>query len=215
MIRLRINPKNVTADALIPAVSALQSGGIVAFPTETFYGLAADPRSALAVKRVFELKQRPMDQALPLVAADVPQIVDHVGQMTPLAERLALWAWPGPLTLIVRASSKLCPDVHLSTGKVAVRVSADLIARTLPAAAGHAITSTSANISSQPPACTPQEVAVVFGECLDVLIDAGPTPGGPPSTIVDATGSDPILVRAGAIPWERVLEFLADTHSQL
>jgi len=208
MIHLRVRPSSLTSEDLVPAVSALHSGGIVAFPTETFYGLAVDPRSALAVRRIFALKQRPPDQPLPLIAGGIEQIDDHVGTMTPLARRLASHAWPGPLTVIIPASPRLCEDVHLSTGRVAVRVSAHPVARALAQSAGHAITSTSANFSGDPPAATPERVVVSFAEGIDVLVDAGATPAGLPSTIVDATGSAPILVRAGAVPWERVLEFL-------
>jgi L-threonylcarbamoyladenylate synthase len=145
---------------------------------------------------------------LPLIAASIEQVRDHVGTMTPLAERLAARGWPGALTLIIPASSRLCPEVHLSTGTVAVRVADNAIARALAEAAGHPITSTSANRSGEPPASTPQQVIDSLGERLDVLIDHGPTPGGLASTIVDVTGDAPILVRAGAIAWDRVLEFL-------
>ena len=207
MIHLRVRPSIVGPDDLVPAVSALRSGGVVAFPTETFYGLAVDPRSTLAVRRIFELKRRPADQPLPLIAGSLEQIVDHVGTMTPLAARLGSRGWPGPLTLIIPASDLLCPDVHLATGRVAVRVPSDAVARTLAHTAGHAITSTSANFSGNPPAATPERVVASFGSDIDVLIDSGPTPAGLPSTIVDATGDAPILVRAGAVAWERVLEF--------
>ena len=207
MIHLRVRPSIVSSDDLVPAVSALRSGGVVAFPTETFYGLAVDPRSTLAVRRIFELKRRPADQPLPLIAGSVEQIVDHVGTMTPLAARLASRGWPGPLTLIIPASARLCADVHLSTGRVAVRVPSDRVARALARTAGHAITSTSANFSGNPPASTPERVVTAFASDIDVLIDSGPTPAGLPSTIVDATGDTPILVRAGAVAWERVLEF--------
>jgi L-threonylcarbamoyladenylate synthase len=206
MIRLRIAP-DAGADDLAPAVSALQKGGVVVFPTETFYGIAVDPRSAAAVKRVFDIKRRGADQPLPLIASDVDQVIDHVGKMTPLAVRLARLGWPGPLTLILPASPRLCDDVHLSTGRVAVRVPGDPLARLLAASAGHAITSTSANISGEPPASMPDAVVAAIGNRIDVLIDAGATPAGLPSTIVDATGDAPILVRAGVVPWERVLEF--------
>jgi L-threonylcarbamoyladenylate synthase len=207
MIHLRVRPSIVGPDDLVPAVSALHSGGVVAFPTETFYGLAVDPRSALAVRRIFALKRRGLDQPLPLIASGVDQIVDHVGTMTSLAGRLASRGWPGPLTLIIPASPRLCGDVHLSMGTVAVRVPSNSVARALARSAGHAITSTSANISGDPPAATPERVVTSFGSDIDVLIDAGPTPAGLPSTIVDATGDAPVLVRAGAVPWERVLEF--------
>lgn len=207
MIRIYVDPRALKIEDLEPAIRALQRGGVVAYPTETFYGLAVDPRSASAVKRIFSVKQRPADQALPLIAASLAQIGDHVGSMTPLAMRLAARGWPGPLTLIIPASPLLCGDVHLSTNTVGVRVPRDSVARSLSAAAGHAITSTSANRSGQPPPSTPEEVDVVFGNAIDVLIDGGRTPGGLPSTIVDATGDEPLLVRTGAIAWDRVLEF--------
>lgn len=189
------------------AVDALHAGGVVAFPTETFYGLAVDPRSPAAVAKVFALKRRPPDQPLPLIASDVEQVAEHVGTLTPLAKRLAARLWPGALTLIIPASRQLCDDVHLSTGKVAVRVPGDETARQLAKGAGHAITSTSANLSGAPPASTPDEVAAVFGGGIAVLLDGGATAGGLPSTIVDATGEAPVLVRAGVVPWDRVLRF--------
>ncbi len=207
MIHLRVTRLAIGLSDLAAAVNALHQGGVVAFPTETFYGLAVDPRSASAVKRVFELKGRASDQPLPLIASGVDQIEEHVGTMTPLASRLAFHGWPGPLTLIIHASRHLCDDVHRSTGRVAVRVSADAVARELARSAGHAITSTSANISGDPPAGTAEQVVASLGSGIDVLIDAGATPAGLPSTIVDATGDAPVLVRAGVIPWDRVLEF--------
>ena len=208
MLRLWIDRRNVTADVLGPAVSALHNGGIVGFPTETFYGLAVDPRSAPAVRKLFALKDRGPDRPLPLIAADDRQVAQQVGTMTALAIRLASKGWPGPLTLIVPAAPALCLEVHLGTGRIAVRVPGHSVARALAASAGHAITSTSANVSGGAPASTADEVVAAFGDGIDVLVDAGPTPGGLASTIVDATGTDPILIRAGAIPWERVLEFL-------
>lgn len=209
MIRVRVDPSAIGPDDMTAAVAALRRGGVVAFPTETFYGLAADPRSPAAIRRIFSLKQRPADQPLPLIAADAEQVAEHVGALTPLGARLASRGWPGALTLIIPASPRLCGDVHLSTGKVAVRVPADEIARRLARQAGHPITSTSANISGEAPPSTPEDVVRVFGDRVDVLIDAGPTPGGLPSTIVDATGDSPVLVRAGVVAWDRVLEFSA------
>src|SRR5688500_11204033 len=104
MIRVQVGSRYQGSDVFAPAVSALHSAGVVAFPTETFYGLAVDPRSERAVKRIFALKQRAEIQPLPLIAASLAQVTDHVGSMTPLAERLAARGWPGPLTLIIKAS---------------------------------------------------------------------------------------------------------------
>jgi L-threonylcarbamoyladenylate synthase len=210
VIRIRVSASAVGESDLAPAIRAIAEGGVVGFPTETFYGLAADPRSAEAVGKVFAIKRRPPDMALPLIAASLEQVAECVGTLTPLARRLALRGWPGPLTLIIPASSSLCDAVHLSTGKIAVRVPGHAVSRGLAAAAGHALTSTSANISGEPPSSSADVVAEALGGMLDVLIDAGPTPGGEPSTIVDATGRAPVLVRPGAIAWERVLEFSSE-----
>jgi len=210
VIRIHVSASAVREPDLAPAIRAIADGGVVGFPTETFYGLAADPRSAEAVRKVFAIKRRPPDMALPLIAASLEQVADHVGTLTPLARRLALRGWPGPLTLIIPASASLCDAVHLSTGKIAVRVPGHAVSRRLADAAGHALTSTSANISGEPPSSLADVVAEALGGVLDVLIDAGPTPGGEPSTIVDATGREPVLVRAGAIAWERVLEFSSE-----
>ena len=98
---------------------------------------------------------------VPLIAADAAQVVEQVGTLTPLAARLASRGWPGALTLIIPASPRLCEDVHLSTGKVAVRVPEDWIARVLAGRAGHAVTSTSANISGEPPSSTPEDVVAI------------------------------------------------------
>jgi L-threonylcarbamoyladenylate synthase len=208
MLRLRVDPVRPSEDELRPAVSAIQNGGIVAFPTDTFYGLAVDPGSSAAVRKLFQVKHRPADQPIPLIAESVSQVADHVGALTPLAKQLASKYWPGPLTLIIAASSEICAEVTRGTGMVAVRVPDHRVARALAGAVGHAMTSTSANLSGFPALSSPDEVAASFGDSIDVLVDAGSAPGGMPSTIINASGTDPILVRAGAVPWERVLKFL-------
>lgn len=211
MLRLRIDPIRFQADELSPAVSAIAAGGLVVFPTDTLYGLGADPRSSAAVSRLFLFKQRPGDRPIPLVAGSLEQVRTSVGTLTPLAERLALACWPGPLTLIIPASPGLCREVHLGTGKVAVRVPDHAVARALALFVGHALTSTSANVSGGEAPAAADEVEMALGDGrvgVDVLIDAGPLRGGLPSTIVDVTGTMPLLVRAGAVPWDRVLKFL-------
>src|SRR5262245_31810054 len=106
MIRLRVQAGTLDARTLKPAIDALRKGGVVAYPTETFYGLAVDPRLAFAVTKLFTLKRRPPDQPIPLIAVDVEQVVEQVGTMTPLATKLASRGWPGPLTLVIPASDK-------------------------------------------------------------------------------------------------------------
>jgi L-threonylcarbamoyladenylate synthase len=205
----------LTVDSLEPApevlrqaAEALADGLIVAFPTDTLYGLAVDPSNAHAVERLYAIKDRGFDQPLPLIAADQAQVAAQVGSLTPLAGRLAAEFWPGPLTLVLHAHSSLDARVHASTGHVAVRVPAHAMARRLAYVAGHPITATSANISGERPATTAAEVSHALASRIDLLLDGGPTVGGLPSTIVDLTGVTPTLVRAGVVPWARVLEFV-------
>lgn len=204
-VYLAIDPGAPSLDALAPAVAALQRGGVIAYPTETFYGLGADPLSAAAVARVFGVKARVEGQSLPLIAADLAQ-ARRVAAVTGAAARLAERFWPGPLTLVVPA---LAPFVEGAQrhGTVAIRVPDHAVARALAAAFGSPITSTSANRSGEPPAAVVSELGGIAPR-LDVVVDGGRTPGGLPSTIVDLTGGAPTLVRAGAIAWDRVLESL-------
>ena len=195
-------------DAIEEAATWIRNGGIVAVPTDTLYGLAADPFRADAVARVFAVKGRAAERALPLIAADAAQIGRHLGPLSPMGARLAERFWPGPLTILVAAPPALAHDVSGGTGTVGVRVPADAVVRAIAAASGRPITATSANISGEPPTSDPEEVERVLGNHIDLLIDTGRTPGGVPSTIVDVTGTEPRLIRAGAIPWEEVQAWL-------
>jgi L-threonylcarbamoyladenylate synthase len=204
---LTVDPRSPDPDLVARAAAALRLGGIVAYPTDTLYGLAVDPRDPAAVAALFEAKGRPSGQALPLVAADLEQ-ARLAAALTPLALRLARTFWPGPLTLVVPAAAPLAPGVTAADGTVAIRVPAHDVARALARAAGWPVTATSANRSGEPPASTVEAVLAAVGAHLALVLDAGPAPGGPPSTIVDARGETPTLVRAGAVPWSRVLESL-------
>ena len=189
------------------AAAVLRRAGVVAYPTDTLYGLAADPRSAAAVDKLFNVKQRFPGHPIPLIAADLEQ-VDEAAIMTPMAHRLAAAFWPGPLSVLLQAKPAVVPAVRAFDGSIAIRVPASDPARALARALGFCITSTSANLSGNPPTADPIELRRVLGDRVDDLLDGGPAPGGPPSTIVDARGDAVRLIRAGAVPWERVLESL-------
>ncbi len=194
-------------DAIALASNALLDGGVVAYPTDTLYGLAVDPRNAGAVRRLFEIKGRDPGSAIPLIAASVEQ-AQEAGQFSDTHLRLARVWWPGPLTLVVPAQPGIVPDLIGSGTTVAIRVPAHPVAVALAEAWGFCLTSTSANLSGHPPATTAAEVMRHLGDAIDIVIDGGPSPGGPPSTIVEVTAHGPRLIRQGAVPWERVLESL-------
>ena len=189
------------------AAAAVRRGGVVAYPTDTLYGLAADPRSTEAIARLFKVKGRQQGHAIPLIAGDVAQ-VDEAGVMTTLAQRLAKTFWPGPLSLVLASRPAIVPQVRAADDSIAIRIPASDTARALADAVGFCITATSANLSGEAATADPNEVRDGIGDSIDFLLDKGPAPGGPPSTIVDARGTAVRLVRAGAVPWERVLESL-------
>lgn len=208
-IRRRVRADALDTKILHEAVDALRHGGIVAYPTDTFYGLAVIPTDGRSLERLFDAKGREAGAAIPLVAASLEQADEFVGELTPLARRLADAFWPGPLTLVIAARRGLDPRLLAGGETVAVRVPAHGVAVALAEAAGSPITSTSANRSGQPPAQTADEVEASLGETVDLILDGGACAGGAPSTIVDVTGDSPRLVREGAIAWNRVVQFLA------
>ncbi|MDE3156971.1 MAG: threonylcarbamoyl-AMP synthase [Acidobacteriota bacterium] len=210
MLVRRIDPDNPDPDILAEAAGLIERGGIVACATDTLYGLLADPTNANAIVRLFDIKGRPGDRAVPLIAADAAQVAAQIGPLPGSGPQLAARWWPGPLSLLVPAGPFVVPGVHGGTGRVAVRVPAQAVARGLCRMVGRPLTATSANRSGEPPAATAAEVRAQLDESLSLLLDAGPAPGGPPSTIVDVTGRAPTLVRAGAIPWEHVLRSLEE-----
>jgi L-threonylcarbamoyladenylate synthase len=208
MRRIVVDEPTVNELVLGEAVRAIQAGGVVAVPTETLYGLAADPFRAESVERVFAVKGRVAGRALPLMASDTDQVIDRFGALPALGRQLASRFWPGPLTLLIAAPLSLAAGVAGGTGKVGVRIPAHAVARALCRACGLPLTATSANISGAAPSGDPDEVERWFGDRIDVLVDSGRTPGGLPSTIVDVTGSAPLLVRRGAIPWDEIQALL-------
>jgi len=199
--------RRIVADeaGIADAAATIRAGGVVAIPTDTLYGLAADPFNRVAVARVFDVKGRRAERALPLIAADAAQVVRRLGPLPAAAERLASEFWPGPLTLLIDARGAVPAEVTGGTGRVGVRVPAHDVTRALCVACESLLTATSANLSEQPATNDPDAVAAALGDRIDVLLDAGKTTGGPPSTIVDASGSTLRLVRAGAVAWEQVL----------
>jgi L-threonylcarbamoyladenylate synthase len=183
-------------------------GGVIAFPTETFYGLGADALDEKAVKRIFQVKGREEEKPLLLLVAERSQLSRLVQEVTPPAERLMEKFWPGPLTLVFKASSQISPLLTANTGKIGIRVSSHPVARALVQAVGRPITGTSANLSGQPSISTAPEVFRSLGETLEAILDGGRTAGGPGSTVLDISGPFPQVIREGAITREELAPFL-------
>jgi L-threonylcarbamoyladenylate synthase len=208
MIRLTVDPVRPDRAVLARAAGLLHDGRVGAIPTETLYGLAVDPFNAEAVARVFTIKQRSDAQALPLVAADAVQIDEWIGAMPVLGTQLAERFWPGPLTLVVKAPASLGAGVADRRQTVGVRVPDHAVTRALCELSGRPLTATSANLSGEPATADPDDVARTLGSRLDLLVDAGRTAGGAPSTIVDLTTSTPTLIREGVISWDLIQQCL-------
>lgn len=197
---------------LAGAAVLLRGGGIVAYPTETFYGLGALWHRREALRRLAVAKLRPAGKPLPLLCADRAQLAEVAGPLSPGAERLAARFWPGPLTLVLPAAAGVPEEITAGTATVGVRVPGSTLARALAAASGGALVSTSANPSGGPPPRRAGDLAPEIRAAIDGVLDGGPAPGGLPSTVVAMGRDGPALVRAGVIPWDAVLGALRDPH---
>ena len=206
MQRIILSAEHPDRAAIARAASVIDAGGVVAYPTDTVYGLAVDPRRDEAAERLFGLKGRDPGVAVPLIAADAEQAF-AAGHFGARERRLAAECWPGPLSIVVPAGAGLSRGVLGGRDTVAIRVPAHAVARALAGAFGFCITATSANRSGEPAAESPEGIEESLPD-VDQLLAAGLAPGGPPSTIVAFDEHGPVLVRAGAFAWDRVVKLL-------
>ncbi len=201
-----------TADpkAIDRAVQLLKAGGLVAFPTDTVYGVGAHAFLPQAVERIYQVKGRPRDKAIPLLL-DSAESLPHVARdITPEAWRLTKKLWPGALTVVLHRLP-VVPDIVTGGGPtVALRVPDHPFTLTLIRAAGAPLATTSANLTGHPDPQTAQEVADYLEGRIDLILDGGRCPGGIPSTVIDLTQTPPVIVRSGAISREELQEEL--TH---
>ena len=191
------------------AAEVIARGGVIAFRTDTFYGLGADPFNASAVQKIRELKGREDDKPILIVISDTKEVDRLIPFRAKAFDDLAKRFWPGALTIIGQAAAELPNQLTVGTETVGVRLPDDDRVRALIAACGGALTATSANVSGQPPARTAAEVESYFGQRIDLIVDGGATTSESPSTVVDATTSELKLVREGVIPWSEVRSAIA------
>ncbi len=193
-------------EALQRALKILRTSGLVAFPTDTVYGLGALAFNGVAVESIYTAKGRPVEKAIPVLlgdADDLPKIVAYVPEM---ALTLAARFWPGPLTLVVPKHPDL-PEAVSATRTVGVRVPDHAATRALLQAAGP-LAATSANLSGQPSPSTAEEVLAQLGGRIPLILDGNTTPGGVPSTVVDCLGAEPKILREGPISSQEIFKSL-------
>ena len=204
-----VEEARVTDEALAHACAVLQAGGVVAFPTETYYGLAVDPFNRAALSRLFTLKGRSADKPVLLIIDNPSQLDSLAAEVPPPFAVLMEKFWPGPLTLVFPGAESLPELLTGHRGTIGLRVSSHPVARQLVRAFGRPITATSANFSGQSAAVTACGVREQLGLGVDVVIDGGETPGGQGSTLLGYQEGKVCLLRAGVIPFAQIEAVLA------
>ncbi len=190
-----------TNEALTQVAKIIGRGGVIAFRTDTFYGLGADPFNREAVRKIKQLKGREEHKPILIVISGSDQIDRFITERTNAFDLLTEKFWPGHLTLIGRAAPDVSDEITAGTGTLGVRLPDDDKVRALVRECGGALTATSANPSDQMPAKTAQEVRKYFGDAIELIVDGGPARSDLPSTVVDVCELEPGLVREGVVTW--------------
>ena len=191
---------NSGESSIMKAVRIMEEGGVVAYPTETFYGLGADIGNPQALEKIYTIKGRDFSKPISIIIGDREDLAKFAKDITPAAEILMDRFWPGGITLLFKASQDVPRKLTAKTGKIGIRLSSNPVATLLAKSLSGAITATSANRSGRKECVSVEEVVDCIGENLDAVIDGGKTPGGAGSTIVDATVDPPVVIREGVIP---------------
>lgn len=185
--------------ALETAIQSMQQGGVIAFPTDTVYGLGASLRHGTALARIYDIKGRQPDKPLPVLISRPDLVAELSDEPDDDLLRLASRFWPGPLTVILPAKPSLPAEVKAPDGTVGVRVPDHSIALAIAQHNGGAIATTSANLSGEPPSCRAAQVRDSLGDRVDIILDGGIAPGGRPSTVIRRDGATITVIREGAI----------------
>jgi L-threonylcarbamoyladenylate synthase len=191
------------------AIDALRAGELVVYPTETFYGVAADPSSKSALKRLFAVKGRDAKNTVAMIAADTRSAFSLAREVSPIARRLAECFWPGPLTLVLPAGPQIASELVGSSGGVGVRVSSHQTARALAAGLERPITATSANRAGETPAKTLAEARKALGKKVKVYLEGGTLGTSAPSTVLEVADTQWRIIREGAVSGGQIAAALA------
>ena len=205
---LPIDPLDPAPEVFARVASALRRGRVVAYPTETLYGLGVDPFREEALERLYVLKGRPAAIPISILVKDVAMLREVAHDLPKPAMRLVAAFLPGPLTLVLRARPGLPERLTSGTGKIGIRISAHPFMRHLFSRYTAPITTTSANPTGRPDARDAKEILAYFPEGIDCILDAGPVIGTLASTVVDGTGEEPVILREGAITEDEIAQAL-------
>ena len=201
---IRVDTSGDFQSAIGRAADILLDGGLVAFPTESFYGIAVDIRNDAAIKRLFSAKGRSGNSPVLILIGSLESLDPYVEQIPPVALRLIEKFWPGGLTLVFRASSKVSPLLTGGTQKIGIRLSSHPVATALARTIDAPISGTSANISGRPGCRNAQEVLESLGSRVDLILDGGETAGKIGSTVLDVTEQPPRILRDGIVSREQL-----------
>jgi len=202
---LRIDPKEPFQNDIDQAVEFLKNGDVIAYPTETIYGLGADVVNRKAIKKIYDLKARDYGLPVSILVADIAMLREFVEEVPEQALSLMRRFWPGALTILFPANDKIPKGLVTNTGRVGVRISSHPIAAALVKTFGKPITTTSANLSGFPPSLSVKHIQKYFGDKIPCLVDGGECEPSRGSTVVDVGEETMRIVREGRIPAEEVI----------
>ena len=208
---LKVKPSNPESweSMIAETQKVLKGGGVIAFPTDTFYGLGANPYNTKAVDKIYSIKGRDPEKPLLLLIDSILKLDDMVEEISEASAKLIESFWPGPLTILFKPKHTI--PKNITTGLIGIRQPGNLITRKFLAGLNYPLTAPSANISGEDPTTTAEQVKDRLGNKVDLILDAGICRGGEPSTLVDTTQTPIRLVRAGAINFKSIQESLNET----
>lgn len=200
-----INPRDPEPDVIAKAVSFLKEGKVIAYPTETFYGLGVDVTNEKAIKKLYELKRRDYGLPIAILVSTKPMLEEYVDRIPDPVNNLIKAFWPGPLTILFPAGKKISKSLTTNTGKIGIRISSHPVATAIVRAFGKPITTTSANLSGYPPSLDTRHIQKYFKDRIECIIDGGASEPSRGSTVVDVADETMAIVREGAISPEKVI----------
>ena len=209
---IKTEPSRNFQSAVDRAAEILVSGGLVAYPTESFYGLAVDATNEKAIQRLFRAKKRSGSRPVLILIPSVEILSRYVDPIPPIALRLMETFWPGGLTLVFGAGPRVSPLLAAGTNKIGVRLSSHPVAMALTQAIGVPISGTSANISGEPACRNADDVLACLGERVDLILDGGMTTGAAGSTVLDVTVDPPRILREGMIHQSRLEKVILNSR---